>query len=380
MLAATCLEAFGAADKITFDFYGRSVELEAEAALTQFQFNNRELNYYKVSSQLKAMHALGLDHTFRKLEKSAKEMSLDNLGYLQLLKVFSMKAFPEQTPAFRISLVWYGLRHKGIDALLAGQNDYINLFVRMDQEMDGGFSMTHLGKKYYSATREIPYSALEVYRLPLLQDSSYNGIEIIGNSLPNLGNNIASKPRSFWYGNREYKLSTKYNADLVNYMNDLPRFRVGRHMYLVKTSPEAGKSLDDSLVVWMKNMSQSEKQSFLLALVQKAFPYKADRDYRKYEKRNFIEQTLADDFTDCEDKAALYCYLAEKYLNAKTILIYSKNLQHVNCAVEMPANAPGYSFKYGNKPYLIMEPAFSGYKPGETDMLLSDLEKAVIFD
>lgn len=364
-----------------FGFYGKTVSVQVDKRLLAYRFSNTALCYSKVSSQLKAMHAMGLNATFTDLESEAGNMYLDNLGYFQLLKAFSIRVFPEQTPEFRIALVWYGLRHKGIDALLAGKNDYLNLFVRMEQETDGGFSLTHLGKKYYSVTKgEIPFRALEVFRLPLLQDSAYGEISLNMSRLPELGEDVEYRTREFRYENRDYVLETRYNSNLVAYMNDLPRFRIGTHLYEVRPSTVAYNSLNDSLIHWMRDMDDNEKLNFLLAMVQKAFPYKADREYRANEKRNFVEQTLADDYVDCEDKAALFCFLVREYLHAKTILIYSESKVHVNCAIQLPSGAPGYTFKYKNRPYLVCEPSYSGYNAGETDMTLNEFKNAEVFE
>jgi hypothetical protein len=138
--------------------------------------------------------------------------------------------------------------------------------------------------------------------------------------------------------------------------------------------------MNDSLVVWLKGKTYAEKLSFLLTLVQGAFPYKADRDYRSHEKRNCVEQTLADEFVDCEDKAALFCYLVNKYLYAETVLLYCKKATHVCCAIELPEKSPGYTFKYFGKPYLVCEPAFAGLKPGETSLSKDEILHLEIFN
>lgn len=381
VVAAAGIPLTAAVQSLEFSFYGKAVRVTAEAGLQHYKFSKTGLCFSKVSSQLKAMHHMGLGQTFSELRQEASAMNLDEMGYFQLLKTFSMRAFPEQTPEFRMALVWYGLRHKGIDALLAGKNEYLNLFVRMDRETDGGFSLTHLGKTYYSVTRgDIPYRALEVFRLTLLQDSAYGELSINTSRLPELGDDVVQRTRAFEYRDRNYVLLTRYNANLVAYMNDLPRFKIGTHLYEVRPSDDAYNSLHDSLKLWMRDMDDQEKQNFLLAMVQKAFPYKADRDYRSTEKRNFVEQTLADDYVDCEDKAALFCYLVREYLGKKTILIYSESKVHVNCAVEMPAGAPGYTFKYKNKPYLLCEPSYTGYSAGETDMTQAEFKNAEIFE
>lgn len=364
-----------------FPFYGRTVTVNVEEGLKTYSFPEEKFDYILVSKNLNEINKLKLNETIAELQKQSKEFSLDNIGYFQLLKIFSGACFPTQTANFRKAIVWYGLRQAGIDAILGGNEQYFNLFVRMENSPDGGFAVTHQGKKYTSASIDkIPYSALEIYRLQLMQDSATEPLQLDMYNTPQLGNTIKSKTRTFTYGNQSFTLNTKYNEDVVNYMNDLPSFKIGSYLYTLEPSEEAQKSMDDSLKTWLAGKTYNEKLTFILAMVQNAFPYKADADYRKREKRNFVEQTMADDYIDCEDKAALFCYLVNKYLSAETVLLYSKSATHVCCAIELPENAPGYTFKYFGKPYMVCEPAFEGLKPGETELSKDEIMHLEVFN
>src|SRR5688572_24752721 len=132
IIALTSLAASKAAvENKAFVFYGRSVEVPLENQLQNFKFEVQTVNFTKVNSQLKAMHKLGLEQTFTKLKEEARQMKLDKVGYFQLIKVFSMQAFPNQSADFRKALAWYGLRHDGVDVILVGSKDYFNIFVRL---------------------------------------------------------------------------------------------------------------------------------------------------------------------------------------------------------------------------------------------------------
>lgn len=368
------------AAEVVFDFYGKDLLVEVDSRLMDMNVNTHAVSYKKINNYINAFEKYGAKTTLAFLKKRADQLLLDDVGYYQLLKVFSMEAFPQQSQDFRKLLVWFGLRNAGYDALLGGANNYLNVFVRLNHETDGGFEMKYRGLKYSSATAgAIPYRELEIYNPELFRDSAAYEIKFEMTQTPLLGNDIETKTRSFLYNDRNFDLNARFNRNLVSYMNDLPRFRVGTHMYNVAPSKDAEISIDDSMQVWLKDLTREQKLAFILALTQKAFPYKADGDYRKREKRNFIEQTLADDYSDCEDKAALFCYLAEKYLKYNTILLYSKNATHVTAAIELDATAPGYNFKIGKTPYLICEGACIGYKPGQSLLSIREIQESEIF-
>jgi len=382
-IALFAFPLFGKAEKTRwqFPFYGKTVTVNIPNELIDFSFPENNFDYILVSRNLNEIHKLKLNETIDELRQQSKDFSLDNIGYFQLLKYFSASCFPKQTNNFRKAIVWYGLRQGGVDAVLGGNTAYFNLFVRMENSPDGGFAITHQGKKYVSASVDkIQYASLEIYRLQLMQDSAAEALQLDMYNTPLLGHTIKSKTRTFSYGNQTFTLNTKYNSDVVNYLNDLPSFRIGSYLYTLAPSEEAQKSMDDSLEIWLKNKTYGEKLTFILALVQNAFPYKADADYRKSEKRNFVEQTMADEYIDCEDKAALFCYLVNKYLGAETVMLYSKSATHVCCAIELPEKAPGFTFKYFGKPYLVCEPAFEGLKPGETELTKDEIMHLEVFN
>lgn len=371
--------AAGMLHAASFDFYGVYVQIPATEKINAVNFpakvNSNNLNLF-----VNKLQNAQADDAFRSLKFQADKMQLDDLGYFQLLKYYSYREFPSQTADFRKVLVWYGLRFNKNAAILAGSANYINLFVNLDNPTDGGFYMTRNSARYYSVTTDpMNHAGLQVFEPLRFEDSMAYTLSMNTDLQPKLGREIKERERDFTYGSRQYYLQTKYNAQLVQYLNDLPSFRVGTYLYNLKPSEEAQQSMNDSLVVWLKGKSYSERMAFLLNLVQTAFPYKADRDYRKREKRNFVEQTLADDFTDCEDKAAFFCYLAEKYLNAETAMLYSSSAAHVTAAIALPLEAPGYNFKNNGTPFIICEASFAGYKPGQTDLSKDEILHAEIY-
>lgn len=363
-----------------FNFYGNTVWVHYDEALKNFSFSESGITRQYLDQKLAELDKTGLKATIDELYTKGKEFSLDGLGFLQLLKKFTQYVFPEKNFAFKKTVVWYGLRYKKYDAILLGNEAYFNLFIQTDYEADTGFRIVNEGKQYISATNEKLISRrIHIYTPALFNDSAKTTIDFDPFNTPKLGSATTSKSRSFEYKNQHFIFNGRYNKNLVDYLNELPGFKIGSYMYVFQPSKEAEQSIDDSMSVWLKGKSYKDKLDFMLNFVQNAFPYKADGDYRTREKRNFIEQTLADEFVDCEDKAAMFCYLAQKYLFVETVLLYSKEKVHVCSAIEMPENSPGYTFKRLGKPYLVCEPAFQGYKAGETNLTATEILHLQIF-
>jgi len=96
------------------------------------------------------------------------------------------------------------------------------------------------------------------------------------------------------------------------------------------------------------------------------------------DKHNFPEQTLAAAYADCEDKAVLFLSLARDAFRIKGQLLYNESQEHIAAAVELPPQSPGASFSQQGIPYLICEPAFNGFKPGETRLPLREPGKLLL--
>lgn len=357
-----------------FNFYGNTVIVHFDEGLKSISIPDKGLTLKTLNNKLSEMDKLGLKNTIDELYLKGQSFSLDGLGFLQLLKKFTQFAFPNQNFTFKKTVVWYGLRYKKFDAIILGNEDYFNLFIQTDFEADSGFRITEDGKQYISATSEkLKSNRIQIFKPEIFKDSANNPVDFDPFNTPKLGNTTGTKTRVFEYNNRTYIFNGKYNKNLVDYLNELPGFKIGSYMYNFQPSEAAESSINDSMQVWLADKGYREKLDFLLNFVQMAFPYKADTDYRPREKRNFVEQTISDEFTDCEDKAAMFCYLAQKYLFAETVLLYSKQKIHVCCAIELPQNSPGYTFKRDGSPYLVCEPAYQGYKAGETNLSPSEI-------
>ena len=68
----------------------------------------------------------------------------------------------------------------------------------------------------------------------------------------------------------------------------------------------------------------------------------------------------------------LFLSLARDAFRIKGQLLYNETAEHVAAAVELPAQSPGASFSQQGIAYLICEPAFYGFKPGETRLPLRE--------
>ena len=313
------------------------------------------------------------------LNAKAGKMDLDDYGKFNLLKSFVSK-YAKGNIYTKKALVYLALRMDGLDAKLAVKEDFFEIYICMKQFTDYGFSFKNEGKTYFSTNP----GGVHPDHIQILRDTFYKiaGLRPFSINLkriPKIGTRVKKRSIRFCRKGIKYGCTIKYNEHYVNYLNDMPILRLGSHLLEAAIENYLFTELDDSVAQWTGGMNTFEKQNFLLRMVQQAFPYRADIDYRKHEKRNTVAQSIADDFIDCEDKAVLFLFLADRYTHTNGIMLYNKERKHVNCALEMSQNSAGFSFRYKSKKYLIAEPAFEGYNLSETDFSPGDILRSQVF-
>ena len=320
------------------------------------------------------------DVAFDQLSAQADEILLDDFGRFNMYKKFVIGQGKGMNTAVIKGLVYVALRKDKLDAKLANNLSFMEIYIAMNAISDEGYSFLRDGKVYYSTNPTGGHPAQIQVLFDSINDNNVSKFDLNLKVIPKLGDKTKSRNLIYLSKNIVYKANVKYNEYYVNYLNDMPNLELGGQLLSAAVQNHMYKDLDDSIEVWTKTMNGTQKQNFLLSFVQFAFPYKADFDYRLREKRNTVVQSLADEFIDCEDKAVIFLFLVRRYTNTEGVLLFNKKEKHVNCALELPINAASYSFKYQGKKYTMAEPSFQGYKLSETDYNGSQiLESKVIF-
>jgi hypothetical protein len=121
----------------------------------------------------------------------------------------------------------------------------------------------------------------------------------------------------------------------------------------IPLSKETYGSLIPLLKRNIKGMSQIKGVDYLMRFTRNAFLYEPDEDNFGKEKRLSPEQTLFSDYSDCDDRAALFFYLVKEIYNLPMItLLYPT---HITMAVKFE-KAVGKPISYNGSNYYVCEP------------------------
>jgi hypothetical protein len=351
--------------QISFSFYGAPVQLELPAALMQAPALKDAPDKSALEQRIRNWDAGHMGALSSALKESARAMILDDVATGRLIHVCAQQLYGDGSDA--VLFEWLLLRHAGYDAVL-GYGGTLKVYVQYAFLTEGTQFVLFMGKKYTLPQGEPdPAAVKETILVSALEPATPRNASFWNlYRLPQLGKSRRLRKCSFSFESRNYKLFIPWMDDVVDYLNDLPVIALGPLFYQTPMNPKARLLIQDSLNIWTQGFNQQKKLDFILAFLQQSFPYRRDRDYLKYDRHNFSEQTLAAPYSDCEDKAILYAQLVRDILGLSAILVYNSALEHVAVGVAWKDAGAGTTVQFQNQRYLICEPANYGYRAGES--------------
>lgn len=102
--------------------------------------------------------------------------------------------------------------------------------------------------------------------------------------------------------------------------------------------------------------TEAEAANIILNFVQTAFEYKTDGEVWGRERPFFPEETLYYPYSDCEDRAILFCNLVREVLRLDVAFVSYPG--HLAAAVHFNEDIPGDYFIVNGKRYLVCDPTY----------------------
>jgi hypothetical protein len=167
------------------------------------------------------------------------------------------------------------------------------------------------------------------------------------------------------------------NPHVKNIFTNYPASDYEAH-FNMPLSSDTYNSLVPALRKAVRGLNTRNGVDFLMHFTRYAFLFKPDQESFGSEKRLSPEQTLLYDYSDCEDRSALFFFLVKEiYALPMIVLTYP---EHVTVAVKFD-KAFGKTIDFNGIKYSICEPS-----PQKTDLAigqvspeLSDMPYQVIY-
>ncbi len=356
LCATDVAHAQGHAVHVKLELYNDVFEADADA--TMLPALDRPVNKRTINAFYDQVNEANYQPLMNALAAYQKKHELNDWLYYQLIRRVAQQLAPKQSDYDRYTLYkWFLMVRSGYDARLALANNKLIFYVYNDEDIsDIPFFMID-GKKYMCLNyhdhpntdlhQEPPYPvnikvpgadrafSYEVTRMPDFEPSGYFDKEL-----------------AFVYQNKTYSFKIKLNRQVDSLFTNYPGVDFKTYFNIPLTR-ETYSSLIPLLKKNVASMSQTKGVDYLMRFTRYAFLYETDEQNFGKEKRMSPEETLFNQYSDCDDRAALFFYLVKEIYDLPMIAMLYPT--HITMAVQF--NKPvGRSVIYQGKAYSVCEP------------------------
>lgn len=370
IFTSVCVKA-GEKNDISFNFYGEQLILPYSKV--DFVDYKGKLNDESIRQFCEEMAAARYQPLIQALLDYKTTHKPDDWLYYQLVRNTAQAISPKADDYNRYTLYkWYFMMASGYDATLCTTKDKVLFYVQSNDNIyDVPYRMVN-GKQYiclnyhdYGSNLESlkdSFSEVNTHMLAATSSFSYKVTQ-----LPSFNpSDYKEKDIVFNYNQTEYKFKVKLNTQVKAIFANYPVTDYESY-FNVPLSSETYNSLIPALKESVRGMGAKTGVDYLMHFTRNAFLYQPDKQSFGKEKRLSAEQTLLSEYSDCEDRAALFFYLVKEIYNLPMIVLAFP--EHVTVAVKFDKPV-GKPIIYNGSTYTVCEPT-----PQRQDLRVGQLSK-----
>ena len=340
----------------SFDFYEGTFNFSVDTLLQRnFSGELSASHIKKYYQQLESAHSSDL---IAALQNYRKQHQLNDWLYYQLIRKTAEQLSPKAKNYHSYTLYkWYLMVKSGYDARIAIGDNQIIFYVKCDEDISDIPYFTVDGNKYmclnYHDYQKL-FKKADAY-LPVKIDiaEAKNDFSYKVTKMPEFKpEDYQEKQIAFNYKHKAYHFNVKVNTEVSRIFANYPVVDFETY-FNIPLSRETYQSLIPILKENVKKMSTKKGVDYLMQFTRNAFLYEDDEALLGKEKRFSPEQTLLNDQSDCDDRAALFFFLVKEIYNLPMIaLLYPT---HITMAVAFDKPV-GEAIYYNGKAYSMCEP------------------------
>lgn len=306
----------------------------------------------------KAIDNAGLEPLIDVLVRYKKSHGLNDWLFYQLIRRTAQQLSPKAMDYERYTLYkWFLLAKCGYDVQLAMSGNRLLMYVQSDDSIFDIPLFVHNNKQY------VCLNIHDFDKFDLVSEGLVKvDVEVPGaiasfhyriSQIPDFKTNTyREKSLSFYYHNKENRYNIKLNPALDSAFNNYPSLDFESY-FNIPMSSITYSSLIPLLKKRIRKMKTGKGVEYLMQFTRYAFPYEDDVAQFGKEKRLSPEQTLFYQYSDCDDRAALFFYLVKEIYDLPMIALMFP--EHITIAVALK-DPIGEPVLYNGKAYYICEP------------------------
>ncbi|SFH18641.1 hypothetical protein [Pedobacter insulae] len=339
----------------SFEIYGNTFNLKVE---NSFLLENLEsISTQSINVAYNRLNESHYQPIIDTLLAYQKDKNLNDWLFYQLIRRTAEEISPKKQSYERYTIYkWFLLGKSGYDARLTVVDDRIVMYIYNDENISDIPSIV-IGKKKYMCLNYHDYAHTNFTSLPEVEVLS------ISNASKSFSYRITQMPDfnpksykekkiTFRYKMQDYHFDIKLNSEVEAIFKNYPGVDFS-YSFNIPLTKETYSSLIPILKINISKMSQKKGIDYLMRFTRYAFLYEDDSNNFGKEKRLSPEQTLLNQYSDCDDRAALFFYLVKEIYNLPMIVLLYPT--HVTMAVQLD-KTKGNRINYNGKSYTFCEP------------------------
>lgn len=353
---------------LKFDFYGGEVELTySPSFFVDFKegLNNESIHSFYEKINTGAFHGIVME-----LLAYKSSHKLDDWLYYQLIRKTAQEISPKANNYHRYTLYkWFLLSGSGYDATLSIAGDQLLFYVQSNENIYNIPFRVREGKQYvclnYHDYGLIDFDKVHFTEVCIPFAGANRSFSYRVNNLPEFkSGDYEEKDIRFNYNQQEYHFKVRLNNQIKTIFANYPVVDYESY-FNIPLSRETYSSLIPLLKKSVKGMNQKNGVDYLMRFTRDGFLFEKDEANFGREKRLSPEQTLLYEYSDCEDRAALFFFLVKEIYNLPMLVLSFP--EHVTIAVKFDKPV-GNPIIYEGQSYSVCEPT-----PQKRDLAIGQL-------
>lgn len=356
----SCMGTVWAQQLDTIDFFKEPFVFD-KSTISQIQIQG-ETNESSINTFYRDIQSEGYYRLVDQLKTFKTQKSLNDWLYYQLIRQVSETISPKADNYHRYTLYkWFLMNKSGYDARLAVGDGQVIFYIKNKEDISDipffvidGQQFTCLNYHDYGKLfkRADAYRPVHIQIPEATKDFSYKIAE-----MPEFKDeSYTVKNVNFQYQDKVYEFDIKVNDHVAGIFKNYPGvdFETYFNIPLTKVTYQ---SLIPVLKNNIKEMDTKGGVDYLMRFTRYAFLYENDDINFGIEKRLSPEQTLINNYSDCDDRAALFFFLVKEIYNLPMIAILYPT--HITMAVQFKHKI-GEAIEYEGQYFSICEPTPQG--------------------
>ena len=367
---------------VSFQFFNQTFNLSIDQTI-QVPFSG-EITEAKIQDFYTKLNESNYQAVLNNLLVYKETYQIDDWFYYQLIRKAVQEISPKEINYERYTLnKWFFLGKSGYDTQLAiGPNQLLFYIYSKDDISDIPYIVLN-NKNYVCLNKhDYVYANYQKDAIYPLNFKAFNSNKLFTykvTQIPDFNStNYQQKTIAFNYREKSYQFDVKLNTDVQSLFKNYPIVDFESY-FNIPLSRETYSSLIPALRNNLKGLNQKQGVDYLMRFTRNAFKYEGDLENFGKEKRLSPEQTLFSDYSDCDDRAALFFYLVKEIYNLPMIaLLYPS---HITMAVKFDKAKLKNGIVYKGEDYYVCEPTpqKKNLKIGEIDPKFQNLDYEIVY-